>query len=523
MKVLIVISLLVLAISNVQCDKNRSYKNLAVMLAYKPNSEITTKDENNKRWTYKVNNKSDEEDKDLNEKLMELLRKQKLAKYINELSDKTTVKRENQKRDAASSSLCEASNEDIDDAKIVELNKEKHSCYKNTYQNVLNAFEEALKSQIKSYKKCVCEKKPTTTSSTTTTTTTEAPKSDEDDESVLQLRLDAEDDESNENGESIKLGNERELDSAAHHPDDIICFHKQYAFMLNKLLDRIPCERKSGSNLPSSIDEYNGGDTNVRSERNNVPISSSLESIELDVSSIPHKAAAKSADSEDDLREQILAVLKEHLNGKKVESGKKKTTTTTTTTTSTTPAYESSEGASNEEEFLSKLKRLFQQLEDDEQSFPVSNGKSNADSATPVSPHKSQKKSKGINEIANGGGKQLGRKARKSPSVVSENSDESTEVSIKLKNARQQFQKQHFQPKEGARENPKSAPKAKSTSYRTAARAAASESKRVNDSAEAKEAPKKSLAEGPSAHDDSRLANDLAKALSDYARKYLNA
>ena len=147
--------------------KNKK-SNLAVMLAYKPNSEIRTKDENDNTWTYRIKEEESGEgsQEELNKKLLEILVKQKFGKYENKTSNK--------KRQVLSS--FESDEDTINDAKIVEL-KNDNSCYKNTYKNVLNAFEEALKSQIQSYKKCVCQRKQTTTTSTTTTTTTTEPPS----------------------------------------------------------------------------------------------------------------------------------------------------------------------------------------------------------------------------------------------------------------------------------------------------------------------------------------------------------
>ncbi|KAG5684911.1 hypothetical protein PVAND_014121 [Polypedilum vanderplanki] len=542
MKIIIPVSLLIVllvAVSNAnssQNERNKSYKNLAVMLAYKPNSEITTKDERNKKWTYKINHAQSDENsgEELNKKLMNFLKQQKLAKYFD---DKTTVKRDNRDATAvvsSSSSMCEASNEDnIADAKIVQ----KHSCYNDTYENVLGAFEEALKSQIRSYKKCVCQQKTTTsTTSTTTTTTTEAPKENNNNNRLNTVGQRGIDDD-NDSDETAPSGTsiEKELVSASKHPDDIICFHKQYAFMLNKLLDYIPCERKSEvKNLPSSIEDYNGVKI-VRNERNNVPISNeSLESIELDVSSIEtQRAVSKKADSETDLRELILAALKEHLNAKKESINKKKTTTTTTTTLS--PDSEE-EDIVNETEFLEKLKKLFQELENEEKSFPMSNGKSYDERTTSMSSQKSSsKKSKTFNEITNDFRKnkqQLGRKTRKSQygnSLVSEDSNESTETSIKLKNSR--VEKQHNKVKENLRENSKNhftsalAAIKNSSSYRTASRSSANaDIKKHRNSIEEKETENtKMFTENSSTYDDDRLARDLAKTISDYARKYMRA
>jgi hypothetical protein len=113
-------------------------------------------------------------------------------------------------------------------------------------------------------------------------------------------------------------------------------------------------------------------------------------------------------------------------------------------------------------------------------------------------------------------------------STVSEDSDESTETSFKLTNSK--LEKQYLKAKEYLREQTKntssrvqpSIDNKSSKSYRTATRSGDNE--RNHNSYEehaTKETAKKS--KNTSALNDDRLANDLAKAISDLARKYIKS
>lgn len=542
MKVLIITSLVLIVISAAYSAqpsrRNDKNSNLAVMLAYRPKSDIRTKDDNNKSWNYRItDNENASTEEVLNKKLMDLLTKDNLAKYFNDFNDKEA---KNNKRSTVSScSSSDESTEFIDDAKIVEINKDKEdkkSCYKDTYRNVLNAFEEALRNQIQDYKKCVCQKKhQAKTSTTTTSTTTEAPQ--ESDENLTGNSGRAFEDS------SILLGNDTEIASAIDHTEDIICFHKQYAFMLKKLLDQLKCNQSKSSistklASPLSIEEFNNEAGNKRNERHNVQ-SNESESIELDVSKITQKPTTKQnnklnrekIDSEDDLKELILGVLKKHLKLKEEKVMKKITTTTPIT------IEESDEDVDNHEKFIEKLKQLFQDLESEENSFPVQSRKLNDDSTATMSSRKSTKKSNvkpAIFDHTDELRKYKQSKSRKNltneiprRSTVSEDSDESTETTFKTKNSK--LEKQYFKAKEHLREQVKSSSKLSSASddklrksYRTEARS--EDYERNHNSYEehaTKETPKKS--KNPSTLNDDRLANDLAKAISDLARKYIKS
>ncbi|XP_070505463.1 uncharacterized protein [Chironomus tepperi] len=537
MKVLIITSLVLFVISAAYSAqpsrRNDKNSNLAVMLAYRPKSEIRTKDDNNKSWNYRISDDKNASSAEvLNKKLMDLLTKENLAKYFNDFNDKET---KNNKRSTVSScSSSFESTESIDDAKIVEINKQKEdkkSCYKDTYRNVLNAFEEALRSQIQDYKKCVCQKKHQTTTSTTTTTTTstttEAPQESEEELSGSSGR--AFDDS------PILIGNDTEIASAIDHPEDIICFHKQYAFMLKKLLDRMhPCEPTPLAS-PSSLEEFNNEAGNKRNERHNVQ-SNESESIELDVSKITQKPITKEnnklnrqkIDSEDDLKELILGVLKEHSKLKEEKVMKKITTTTPIT------IEESDEDVDNHEKFIEKLKQLFQNMESEENSFPVRSNKFNDDSTSSMSSRKSPKKSNvksAIFDQTDELRKYKQSKTRKNltneiprRSTVIEDSDESIETSFKLKNTK--LEKQYLKAKEYLRDQTKTSSSTGDdklhNSYRTAARSEDNERNHNSyDEHATKETPKKS--KNSSTFNDDRLANDLAKAISDLARKYIKS
>lgn len=508
---------------------------LAVMLAYRPNSEIKTRDRNNNSWTYKVEDESSDED--VNEQLLEDLIKDKFAKRVN---GRKPVKRENLNDD-------ECDSQEVDVAKIVELGGEsdKKTCYKNTYKNVLTAFEKALKSQIENYKKCVCKKKtPTTT--TTTTPTSAAPTTETD---LLGRNL------SDEDGDVISIGNENEIESALDHKDDIICFHRQYAFMLNKLLDRIPCaSNNSGQN---SMEQFNG-DPVKRSERNNKFVEEYRdldddESVEIDVSEVTrkstttlkpktttvkpkttskpfkkHSKAKKTQNAEEKLNDEILATLAEHFKSKKVEksvekrSQKKLRMTPKKITIKQREIRQSEESEEktapeesqeiSQQQFIQQLQELFQkyQVESDE-TFPLQSDEHSAESTSALPPRKSSKKSSAKNAVA-------------------ESSDESIEAAIKLKNRK--LEKERHQSSAAARKIPASRGLSHIThnsidnspkkSYRSSPRADdeanhSAEDENVRRNLNSHKKPHRTAKSSRTPADD-RLAADFAKKISDFAR-----
>lgn len=476
----LLISLCVAAIDSAQPILRRSdAKNRAVLLAYKPNSEIQTKDENNKSWTYKIPGNELNASEELNQKLMELFVKQKLENMQKN-------KRENHKRQVVSTSS--ESHEEIDEAKVVEVkNEDKKTCYKNTYKNVLNAFEDALKSQITNYKKCVCQKKISTTTSTTTTTTTEAPV-EESHETELEGR---------------SFGGTDELDAAIDHPNDVICFHKQYAFMLNKLLDTIPC-KKAEIISPADDDEYHG-ETKSRNER--------------------QSPRPNNIDDNDGLKDQIKAIMKEYLSTKKAA------------TTTTTPKPESVEDEiSDEEKFFEKLRRLFQQLETDDETFPVSRHKSTQSksaAAVPLqkSPRKSTSASTRKYRRTESGSHEHRRPIAASRKVVTEHSDESTESTFQLKKGK--LEKRHFESEEIPRDDRAKISKSskptssssKSKSYRTTSRSAEIARNNIDEKESSSEEMSQDAEQrrGGGDADDDRLATHLAKTISDFAKRYMKS
>lgn len=407
---------------------DRKISNLAVMLPYRPNSEIHTRDRhNNKTWTYDINDESSMEN--INQELLEALIKERFAQRIipSEVDQRRTVKRENVDDDVES----HESHEDIDEAKIVAIGDEtpndKKTCYKNTCKNVLNAFESALKSQIENYKKCVCKKKPptkvtiTTTEGTTTHTTTAST------EKIAARNLDSDDDL---------------IEDALANKDDIICFHRKYDFTLSKLLERIPCQAPPKSNDPV-VEELNNEpvkraerNNNIKKNRNSEADSESIEeSVEIDVSELTPKPKTttskplktkKSDESSDKLNEQIVAILKEHLKSKKPEKSIKKKQTSPRKITIKPRAIaqveereESNEpeelDESSHQQFMKQLQELFEKYQvDPDGTFPMQSEERSAESIPSVSPRKSSKKS-----TIRG--------------TVDESSDESTEAVVKLK------------------------------------------------------------------------------------------
>lgn len=522
-------------------DKN---SNLAVMLPYRPNSEIRTRDmKSNKSWTYKIADSEEEEsseNENVNKKLLEALIKDKLVKRF-EMDDRRTVKRENKHLDHSES---HESHENIDEAKVVEVDKKV--CYKNTYKNVLSAFEEALKSQIDNYKKCVCQKKKNVTT-TTTTTTTEA-STTESVKNVHQRDMSSEEEESNHHDDKVSINNEEAIEVALDHKDDIICFHRQYAFMLNKLLDHIPCKKNKRAENPIAVEKFNGK-TVKRAERNNNVIEEyqdlegDSESVEINVAEItsakpkmtttvkPAKKILKAKNEKIDqekMNEQILAILKEHLSSstteKVVEKPQKKLRETPKKQQQTSPKKITIKARQMEEEdeeekseefsqqqFVAQLQELFQKYQvTPDETFPLQSGERHAESTSSLPPRKPAKKS----PIKN---------------TVNEGSDESTEASIKLKNRK--LEKERVQLRENTRKTPASRSSAINSntvadnnnntkkSYRTSAR---SDDTR-NNFAEDENVPRtinnngKKSKHSRTSHDN-RLAADLAKKVSDFAR-----
>lgn len=406
-------------------------KNLAVMLAYRPHSEIQTRDrQSNKTWTYNIEDENSMEN--INTELLEALIKERFAKRVNPSEadhQRRTVKRENVDEDFES----HESHEDIDEAKVVaigdETSKDKKTCYKNTYKNVLNAFESALKSQIENYKKCVCKKKP---ASTTTTTTEASTTTSSTTEKIVARGMDDDDEDL--------------IDDALANKDDIICFHRKYDFMLNKLLERIPCQAPPKSN-DAEMEEFNG-ETVKRAERNNnikkhQNDDEESESVEINVSELTPKPktttskplkARKSDDSNDKLNEQILTILKEHLKLKKPQKPLKKKQTSPkkiTIKSRSLPQVEETDESnepeldeSSHQQFMKQLQELFEKYQvDPDGTFPMQSEEHSADSEPTVPSRKLSKKST-------------------TRGTVDESSDESTEAVVKLK-ARKAEKKHH--------------------------------------------------------------------------------
>lgn len=596
MKVIVAFSLIAfLAISaesaqpgNRHTDK---HSNLSVLLAYRPNSEVHMKDKtNNKSWTYKIEDESSEV---VNEELLEALIKEKFARRFspNEIDERRTVKREN-----ANASDWPESNEspETDDtpAQVVEAvdvdeKDEKKICYKSTYDKVLKAFQKSLKNQIEEYKKCVCDKKkPTTTTAAPTTTTTEEASI------VIHGR-----NMPNQQDDRMNANNEDELQKAINNSSDFVCIHSQYAFMLKELLKKLPCNNTAPQPSRNEFDEFNGGD--VRREGRNNKIEQELdesESVEIDISEVTQKpkssvkssvksspktspksssksspksspksstkASPEPTDDEEILNEKIMAVLKDHMKSKKLQSqrAKKQTSPKKITIRPREVAQEESDENVTAEEseeftqkhFIKKLSELFNQYQiESDETFPMQSGEYSAESTSSLPPRKSSK-----------------RPPVKSAAVstVSEDSDESYEAVIKRKTRADE--KMRHQLKESSRKDAKVRTAATSTittsrstssrsdaspsSSRSAASRSASSSNRstvgtsahnrldapttkksyrstprtdeaADNSVEAQHVPRSHHAKKPQRKNsrtsaDDRLAADLAKKISDFAR-----
>lgn len=260
MKVLVITSLLLLVIVN-SVDSaqpaRRSDSSVALILTQKPKRQID----------YRLSSDVDESSQELNMKLLDLLSKKNIDKYFNNAETK------NSKRNAIPCTSSLESDESDGGNK-----EDKKSCYKNTYKNVLNAFEEALKSQIHDYKRCVCQKKRATTTTTTTTEEPNSPSEEKDGAAPLELSEEREGDPKN----NLYGKASPSVQSSEDDPDGYYCFHKQHLKMIKELLHLIPCPRVD-LQAPADMEEFNDEDGNTRNERHN---KHSEESFELDATTI---------------------------------------------------------------------------------------------------------------------------------------------------------------------------------------------------------------------------------------------
>ncbi|CRK91087.1 CLUMA_CG004775, isoform A [Clunio marinus] len=532
MKLIVIFSLVVLFSSlnansaEVIKRSNDKKDNLAVMLTYRPNSEIRTRDKvTNKSWTYKLN--EEDSDEGINQQLLDALIKEKFAKRYRPDLDKRTVKRENPSDDE----FDEDSSDQVDDAKIVEVENgnDKKTCYKSTYKNVLDAFESALKSQIDNYKKCVCQKKSTTTT-TTTTSTTPSPESSEFNARALVSTEEDHDEEDEEKEHKIlNDNNENELKAAINHKDDIVCFHRQYAFMLTKLLDRIPCDaaKKKQQMNPSMLPEFSRGSKKRHERQQHINEDNSMEE---DIATVKQSAKTakksvklnKTKTDTDKLNEQILAVLKEHLGLKKneksiVKKSSKKQISPKKITIKTKEFKKDNEEDFDDEDdfendfsqkqFLDKLKEVFNKYQSKtDDTFPMQSGEHSDESTSSMPVQKSVQKST-------------------VKRTVSESSDESTEASFRIKNRK--AEKERHQVKENIRKtsttssasSKRNNSHSKKKSYRNSPRNddERSSSIETEDVRRNHNFNSKKSKHSRSSYDD-RSANDFAKKISDFAR-----
>lgn len=545
MKTFITFSLIVLmAVFASSAQPKRSYKNsnLAVMLAYRPNSEIRTKDKtNNKTSTYTIDDEEKISEESVNDKLLSSLIKDRFAKRLRPETSGKTVKRENNNHDDTNEDTHgfeshESHEESVeaDPAEIVEVSKEneKKICYKNTYKNVLNAFESALKNQIENYKKCVCQKKKnvttTTEAATTVPSSTEPPRRQ-------KLGLNGPAMASDENDVD---DNQEVISSALEDKNNIVCFHKQHAFHLTKLLDLIPCQQSTDEPQPE-IEE--GNDEPVRrSERNNVQKfkESDSESVEIDVAQFTSKPKTttlkplrKSDDESDNLNQKILALLKDHFRSRKSrqetaaekvhikQSSPRKITIKAKAITKDEEsedknASEESAGEFAGEEFVKQLQALFLKYKiGSDETFPMQSDEHFTESTSSMPLPKHAKKSHTVKN------------------AVSESSDESTENSIKLKSGRSEKMRQ--QPKESSRKsssnrsstNANSIDNHQRKSYRSSPRTKANddavhpiETKNVSRNVNNNGKKSDSVAKSTRTSSNNRSSPDLAKKVSDFAR-----
>lgn len=530
-------------------DKN---SNLAIMLAYQPNSEIQMRDlKSNKSRTYKIAGSEEESDENVKKDLLEAVIKEKLVKLFSPNDDRKTVKRENKVNDYSES------HENFDEAKVVEVSKKV--CYKDTYKNVLKAFEDALKSQIDSYKKCVSQKKKLTTIASMTEATTT--------ENVMEARNMSDDfedhqshsDENDKNQKNTINNNAAIIDSALNHKEDTICFSRQYAFMLNKLLDQIPCKKQKRAENPIAVEIFNGK-TVKRAERNNKVLieeyqdfDADSESLEIDVtrtSSVKPKTTTmtvkpakkeslKVKNDREKMNEQILAIVKEHLSSTTDKSHARKKQETSTKKQGMSPkklenspkkitikakqVKEEKEEETEEfsqQKFIEQLQELFQKFQaNPDQTFPVQSKHRLIEPTSSLPPRKSFE----ISPFRN---------------TVNESSDESTEASVKLKSRK--LEKERVQVRNNSRKAPASrssainhntaADNTTRESYRSAPRADDAQ----NNFTKNKNVPRNSknnsnnsnnskkstyrASKNHRASTDNRPTSDLAKKVSDFAR-----
>lgn len=581
MKILVAFSLVVLSavLSAESAHRGDKNANLAVMLAYRPNSEIRMKDKD-RSWVYKVGGES-ESHENINAELLEELIKERYAERVG--NERKTVKRENVCENCGGST---EESEEIEEAKVVEVENQNATCKQNVYNKVLSELQKALKSEIKNYKKCVCQKKPTTT------TTTEAPEIEEAEDANLESREIHLDDDEEDQGLGAAVNNEQELEDALKNKGkDIICFPRQYAFMLNKLLKRVPCNKTDDGNSksdqkPTKFDitpafQQEDFEETPRAERNNKKYKNS-ESIEIDVSdfkpsskpttvrarsttarprttastarstttpkvvvSKPVKKPSKSKNQIEiqpepqdlKLSDKILEIIKEHeANKQKPVSSKKKRHQAPpkkiVVKPKEIPAEEEASTENfeefSEQQFAAKLQELFKkyQIESDE-TFPMQSREHSLESTSPVPSRK------------------LVKKAAEGRNHVAEASDESTEGSFKLK-ARNAEKARHSS-REGARKAGSGAGRSASAgkpnkidtgssgkrtgsskpvsdakkSYRTSTR---SEDESNRSEAEAAHVPRSHdkashrVRKNARAHVDHQAAADFAKKISDFAR-----
>ena len=459
MKVLIVFTVIVFLAASESAQPKHASKNekLAVLIPYRENSEIQSKDLMNKKsWTYKVSGKKSNEN--IGNDLLESMIMKKVMRKYSEIEDKKTVKRDNNQDNNENSN-----SEDCDDAKVVAI--EKKTCYKNTYKNVLSAFEEALKSQIESYKKCVCQKKKQSKSTNITeVSTTESsvrPKDFEDEEYEENYGVETAQPDNNDSNEKAAHPDNTNLNvsnsdllvqQALNHQEDIICFHRQYAFMLNKLLDQIPCKKHKRSETPlqkivkhverknNFIEEYRDIDDGSESVEINVDDVSSPKP--KPITTTTEKSSRKSniqtqKSSQENLNEKFFNFLKENLSsltttlkpeGFKVKSVQKDSShkrlvkspkKLTFKSRKVEEKYESDEVQESKElsqqQFMQQFMELFQKYQTTtDETFPLQSDERAVESSSFLPPRKHAKKTS-------------------VRSTVNENSDESTEAFVKLK------------------------------------------------------------------------------------------
>ncbi|CAO1374420.1 unnamed protein product [Diamesa serratosioi] len=236
--------------------------NMALLMAFtsKNKSKIPLST-SKKSQTYMLGSSESAELQHKNKQNMKLIQSLIKNGHVEYLKMDPKTKRENINQSENSSEV-EESIESIELMRSVKNSKK--SCYKDVYTNVLEAFQMALKKEIAEYKKCLCKKNKTmtttttmatTTTSTTTTTTTPMPIDEED-----FFDNDANDARNIDSDEEASMG------SALENPSDVICMHKKYAIMLNKFLDAMHCDKDNAKTTTKSSHKETKG---VRTQRNN--------------------------------------------------------------------------------------------------------------------------------------------------------------------------------------------------------------------------------------------------------------